>query len=379
MSGRTLRDDRVTVAVKVALAAWTQTSDSASVVDISRLSSSSTSSRTAIVAGVLVVTGALILAIVVRAVGDSSDRAAPATTEAAAPSTSVTDTSPESAPVAPSSSPAGASAAMFREDFETAAGLDRFDYQLHTSSNGDTNTLISASFMGEHDEGCHGPDTHRVVQGGDGSPTFVDVSDSDLIWWCAPSGDPSSGHFMTALDTTDIATLSFSPRERFTDVTRVCWDQNMNNLGEGKWLNVFVVPASDVAAHGGNLNYAAATGLSFGGNDLMVPPGGFNFTWLRGSTMAFTGYEQTMDFWKSVEPGGMDPSPAPRYRICLHSGGDMVIDRPDGTTDRMALGATFPTGDVKVIFQDGSYNPTKHNGSADHVTWHWDNIEVDAA
>ena len=54
---------------------------------------------------------------------------------------------------------------------------------------------------------------------------------------------------MTALDTGSIATLSFSPKQTFNNVTRVCWDQNMNNLGEGKWINVFVVPAADVAAH----------------------------------------------------------------------------------------------------------------------------------
>jgi hypothetical protein len=352
----------------------------------------------------------LVLAVIVRAVGDTSDSAAQETTDATdttdttdatlAPTTiadapadtdvppapaSVSVTDPSSAPttdsIAPSadagSSTAEASAATWSEDFATAAGLDRLEFQLHTSNVGDTNTKISATFMGEHDEGCHGPDTHRVVQGGNGSKTFVDVSDSDLIWWCAPTGDSTSGHFMTALDTTDVATLSFSPRQTFTDVSRVCWEQNMNNLGEGKWLNMFVVPASDVADHGGDLNYAAATGLAFGGNDLLVPPGGFNFTWLRGSTMAFSGYDQTMDFWKSVEPGGMDPSPAPRYRICVQSGGDMVIERPDGTTDRMAIGTTFPTGEVKVIFQDGSYNPVKHNGSADHLTWHWDNIAIE--
>ena len=332
-----------------------------------------------------------LVALVVQLTSGSSSSADPSGT-----STPSSDSAPASAaPVAsaPASAPATTAAATvatdppplspagedFTEDFATPDGLDRFDFQLHTSSLGEDATLVAPSFMGEHDDGCHGPDTHRTVQGGVGSQTYIDVSDSDLIWWCAPSGDPSSGHFMTALDTADIATLSFSPRQTFTDVTRVCWDQNMNNLGEGKWLNVFVVPESDVAAYGGNLNYLAATGDSFGGNDQRVPDGAFNFTWLRGSTMAFTGYNQTMDFWKSTEPGGMDPSPAPRFTICLQSGGDMVIERPDGTTDTMALGASFPTGQVRVIFQDGSYNPTKHNGSEDHLTWHWDNIVVEVS
>ena len=54
----------------------------------------------------------------------------------------------------------------------------------------------------------------------------------------------------------------------------------------------------------------------------------------------------------------------------------MVINRPDGTTDTRAIGTTFPTGAVKVIFQDASYNPTKHNGYSDRLSWHWDNISV---
>ena len=54
----------------------------------------------------------------------------------------------------------------------------------------------------------------------------------------------------------------------------------------------------------------------------------------------------------------------------------MVINRPDGTTDTRAIGTTFPSGAVKVIFQDASYNPTKHNGYTDRLSWHWDNIVV---
>ena len=40
------------------------------------------------------------------------------------------------------------------------------------------------------------------------------------------------------------------------------------------------------------------------------------------------------------------------------------------------VGTMFPTGAVKVIFQDASYNPTKHNGTVDRLSWHWDNISV---
>ncbi len=274
-------------------------------------------------------------------------------------------------------------AAGFTEAFTAEAGVDRFDYQLHTSSNGGVNTLISDTFIGEHDHTCGNPTTHRTIHGGIGSPDHLDVSDSELVWYCAPGDDAAKGHMMTALDTADIATLSFSPKQTFTNVTQVCWDQNMNNLGEGKWLNVFVVPAADVATDG-DLNYAAATGLPFGGDLKPVPADAFQFSWIRGSTMAFAGYTQTMDFWKSYAPGGMVPDgyagpggpSAPRFKVCLNSGANMTIQRPDGTTDSRAIGTTFPTGEVKVIFQDASYNPSKHEGSESYVTWHWDNIAV---
>ncbi len=264
------------------------------------------------------------------------------------------------------------STVLFAEDFTSPGGQNRFDYQLHTSMNSGTATAIASSFMGEHNTDCAGPDTYRTISGGQSAPTFIDVSKSDLIWYCAPGNDPAKGHMMTALDTTDIASLSFSPKQAFNNVTKVCWDQNMNDLGEAKWVNVFVVPAADVTHNGGNLNYAAATGLSFGGFTQLLPAGAYDFTWLRGTTFV-NGAEM---MWASNAHGIATSSP-PRFQICLqNSGRQLVVHRPDGTTDTINTGQTFPTGSVKVIMQDASYNPVKHNGTADHLTWHWDNISV---
>jgi len=267
----------------------------------------------------------------------------------------------------PSTSPV-----LFFEDFATAAGQKRFDFQLHTSMNGGAATSIASSFMGEHDHDCHGPDTYRTVTGGQSAPDFMDVSNTDLIWYCAPGSDPAKGHMMTALDTADIATLSFSPKQTFNNVSKVCWDQNMNDLGEAKWVNVFVVPASDVANNGGNLNYAATKSLPFGGISQMLPAGAYDFTWLRGTT--FVNGNEMM--WASNSHGIAATSP-PRFQICLQNNGQqLVVHRPDGTTDTLNTGQSFPTGTVKVIMQDASYNPVKHNGMADHLTWHWDNITI---
>ena len=264
------------------------------------------------------------------------------------------------------------STVLFGEDFTNPSGQNRFDYQLHTSMNGAQATTISSTFIGEHNRDCQGPDTFRTINGGQAAATFIDVSNSDLIWYCAPGNDTAKGHMMTALDTTDIATLSFSPKQTFNNVGRVCWDQNMNDLGEGKWVNIFVVPASDVARYGGNLNYAAATGLAFGGITQLLPNNAYDFTWLRGTT--FVNGAEVM--WASNSRGIATSSP-PRFQICLqNSGRTLVVRRPDGSTDTLSTGTSFPTGEVKVIFQDASYNPTKHNGTENHLTWHWDNFII---
>ena len=293
---------------------------------------------------------------------------APATTAPA--TTTPTVTAP--ATTTPTTTPT-VTAGGFFEDFTTTAGKSRFDYQLHTSMNGGP-TSITSTFMGEHDHNCNGPTTYRPITGGQAAPTFIDVSNSELIWHCAPGNDPAKGHLMTALDTTDIATLSFSPKQTFNNVTRVCWDQNMNNLGEGKWVNIFIVPANDITRYSGNLNYAAATGLAFGGITQLLPPNAYDFTWLRGTTFV----NGTEMMWASNDHG-IAPTSPPRFQICLqNSGQQLVIRRPDGTTDTINTGRSFPTGPAKVIFQDASYNPTKHNGSESALTWHWDNITVNA-
>lgn len=301
-----------------------------------------------------------------------STTSAPPTTQSVPSSSSTPSTTspPTSSTSAPTTTvPAGVA---FTEDFTTDQQA-RFDWQLHTSNNGGTNTKIAASLIGEHNTACQGPDTYRtILTGSPGSPSYVDVSGSPLIWYCAPGNDPAKGHLMTALDTTDIATLSFSPKQTFNNPTRVCWSQNMNDLGEAKWVNVFVVAASNVAANNGNLNYAAATGLAFGGVDQMLPAGSYDFTWLRGTTFV-NGAEM---MWASNAHGIATSSP-PRFQICLNDRGrQLVIQRPDGTTDTINTGRTFPTGEVKVIFQDASYNPTKHNGFENHLTWHWDEIVI---
>jgi hypothetical protein len=308
-------------------------------------------------------------------VGPAETTTTAAATTTGAPTTSSSTTS-TTAP------PAGI---QFSETFETDRS-DRFDWRLQTSPE-----PPQGDFLGEHNMACQAPTTFRTVhqpplQWGQ-THTNVDVSAAELIWWCAPGDDAAKGHMMTALDTGSIATLSFTPKQTFTDVHRVCWSQNMNNLGEGKWLNVFVVPAD---AYSGDPAYAAVSGLPFGGIPQMPPAGTVDFTWIRGSTEANVwGPNATHTAihaaWKSgSSPGyiGMATSSAPRFQICLDDVANTVtVNRPfdgeDSNPDVYPVpNLEFPAGQARVIFQDASYNPTKHAGSSEALTWHWDNIQI---
>lgn len=304
----------------------------------------------------------------------STSSTSPASSSTAAPtSTAVpTTTAPAATTSTTSSAPSTSSPAtgtLFSETFATASALERFDFQLRTYGP----SVVAQTFRGEHDSECHGPDTYRTIQGGQAATGYMDVSKTGLVYHCG--GAVANGHMMTALSTPGIAILAFSPKATFTDITKVCWDQNMNNLGGGKWANVLVVPAQDVTARGGNLTYTAALANGIGDPQFRQPPpaNAYDFTWLTGTI-----YSQGQEVaWKSYVPGGMAASSAPRFRICLQDrGGTIVIQRPDQTVDTYRVGARFPAGPVRVIWQDASYDPDKHGGSVNTLTWHWDQLEI---
>jgi hypothetical protein len=318
----------------------------------------------------------------------------PATTTTVRPTTTTT--------VAPTTTTVPPSGSGFSATFDTESDINRFEWQLFTASNGapcsqDPNPAsgcvpLQDEFMGEHDMACHDPTTSRVIQGGQATGDPV----TGLLYYCAPGG-AATGHFMTAIDTTGIATLAFSPAQTFRNVNKVCWDQNMTDLGHGRWLNIFVIPAADVAANGGSFAYISGTALPFGGIPHRLPPGGVDFTWIRGSMASYYAdsagnYVQGFDQWMSIQPTdtngdgvvnrldaptrGMATDSAPRFTICVDDAQNIVtIERPNGAFDTYPYNINLPDGDVRVIFEDAAYNPTKHGDPAT-VTWHWDNIAI---
>lgn len=269
---------------------------------------------------------------------------------------------------------------QFFEDFSTAESVNRFEWRVHVggaangarlgSSAADGNPNVA--WVGEHNTACAGPDTLRDVRGGQttGDPF------GDTVWWCAPGGDASKGHVMTAIDTASVAVLSFSPPQAFSGISRVCWDQNANNLGGGKWANMHIVPASNVAANGGRLDY---TGQPVFDVDQIVPPGdAITVVGFTGNMSAYRGQNQILSEG-GPSAGFMSDSPAPRFQNCVQDLRNGTIRfsivRPSGTTDVFDRAGSFPAGPVRVIFQDWAYNPAKHAGTG-HLTWHWDNISI---
>src|SRR4029453_6473210 len=97
---------------------------------------------------------------------------------------------------------------------------------------------------------CGSPDSLRQVDlvGEVGPGPVANVG--DVVWWCAPGGDAAKGHVMTSVSGVAYAHIDFSPRQVFSDVSRVCWDMNRTEMGGRKWAQVTVVPESVFQANG---------------------------------------------------------------------------------------------------------------------------------
>ena len=127
-------------------------------------------------------------------------------------------------------------------------------------------------WSGDHNHVCEAPTTARTVHV---------ANRSEMLWHCAPGGDPAKGHLMTSMNTTGYGILSFSPNRTFTNVGRVCWDINATDLGGGKWTNVILVPEAEYLRHPNTVAKQAAEGpyrmdYTTPGFNIDNAPGDFN-------------------------------------------------------------------------------------------------------
>jgi autotransporter family porin len=325
--------------------------------------------------------------------------AAPTTTRP--PTTTTTTVAPTTTTRAPTTTaapttttpPTTPSSGAFVATFDTPADFyDRFD--TYTGNYCTTGTScrpenISDSvkqFQGTHSMACEAPPSKRTV----------DVSDHhNLFWWCGPGG-AATGHVMTGQNATGYTLVNFSPKQSFTNVRQVCWDVSLADYGGGKWANVVLVPEVTYLANPNTNPRRVADGEGAFRLDYVTPnfiaaggPGDFNIQDLGSGAGAIVGVKQfkgTTQIYRGgnairedgdVWTAGADEST--RYRHCFR-------DNRNGTltyTQQRATGlhtvttnGSFPTGPVRVIFQDDTYNADKHDGTG-RYTMHWDNISIE--
>jgi hypothetical protein len=266
------------------------------------------------------------------------------------------------------------------ETFDTAASLDRW---TATVSNGQDFFDRPTRWSGDHDRSCGSPATSRTIEWPDINDDLPDVRPAgDALYWCSP-GNPNNGHVMTAFHTKGYSHLDFTPNRTFADVSRVCWDVNATNLGNRKWHQLAVVPADVAAAVAPRLDWThpafrdangpASWGLGLSG-------GVFLYSSTQGNSETFT---DGLASGNSFDSDTSSADKAARYTTCVADNGNNTVtvsqDRPDGSTAVHRLPGRFPQGEVKVVFQDVSYNPDKAESPPRVAgrTWHWDNIVIE--
>lgn len=311
----------------------------------------------------------------------------PAGTASAPTSTTPTSPAPASrAPVADASPTpsntsglANTSSLAFSEDFKTPTSYkERFDYGW--SGEWNAGSMFGADrndWHADHGLKCENPNSsHRTIH-----LTSQQQASDAAFYYCMPEGNQDKGHVMTSVNTEGYVTVWFSPKQTFRNVSKVCWDQNITDLGGGKWTVVnFLTPAE----YAGNtdLGYTSPDFPKGGGPSSPQGAAANGVKVFRGAMSTYTN-GQFHDGARGVT--GSDK--AARYKHCVVDNGNgtltTTIAQPNGKTVSRTSSGKIPDGDIRVQFGDDNYNPDKHfdtrgaePNSTGRYTWHWDNIEV---
>ena len=290
----------------------------------------------------------------------------PTTTTLAPTTTSINVTTTSVAPPPPGA---------YFEDFASPTDFDAFDRGwsgLDPSTFPDYVEHID-EWNGDHDMSCGAPTTLRLIH--------VD-NKADHFWWCGPGG-PDTGHVMIGINTTGYNIAWISPRQWFRDVSRVCWDQSLNQVGGGKWAQVVLAARVDVEREQTRLGRLDLGFTGPGFQDPNGPTTGVHPTAASGGAKMFQGGFQ---FWRgaafttSMPSGYIHHEKATRFRHCMVDNGNGTVtltqQRPSGTVTHTGPGS-FPNGDVRVVWQDDNYDPPKREHyDPNSLTWHLDNFEI---
>lgn len=316
----------------------------------------------------------------------------PAPTTTAPATTTSTSTSPTTTQPATTTTTAPTAGVQFVEDFSSpTAFAQRFD---HGWSGEVAAGLLfgdnANNWPGDHDMNCADPNmTHRTitVSPGPGEPGVPSGSVRNVeqaFYPCLPGGDPAKGHLMTSINTEGYVTAWFSPKQVFTNVVRVCWDQNLTDLKGGKWTLVnFLLPSEysgETDLGYTSPDFAPATGLP------SSPQGDAG----NGVKLFLGGMQVYNNHLMGASVGGaLTTDKAARFTHCITDNGNGTLtltrSQPGGATLTSTVAGFIPDGQIRVVFVDDSYNPDKHQepsvarNTSVGYTWHWDSILVAGA
>jgi hypothetical protein len=275
------------------------------------------------------------------------------------------------------------------ETFDTPASLDRLDIQVHHRSDhhptsgwaetGVNRNMADPSYAAgwggshtweaDHDLNCGSPDSKRTLnaQDRDGS-----------TYWCRQ-------HFMTSMGHVDgYSTIAFSPKQTFATVSRVCWDQNVTDMGSRQWTELKVTPADSLVYEG--KPYLASTGpgtLTIDPYAAQPVEGTLNLRFVPAYD-GLRGWQSGQDteivrdpYYGRGDPEGLNSS-AIRRQHCVSDLGNgqlrLTIDQGDSEYRRDFPGY-FPPN-ARVVFEDHNYTPDKDGNANNRYTWHWDNLTI---
>lgn len=288
---------------------------------------------------------------------------APATTTVAPTTSSSTTTT-----VPPTTPPS--TGVQYVNTFDTAGSLDALDpWVFHRNIDiHDFWGFSGGTWTGDHDVNCGPPDTQRPLSFTPGDNQAERVANS--MYWCPNGG----GHFMTSMGDVDgYSMVTFSPDQVFADVTEVCVDVNLTDLGTRQWWKIGVVTDQ--------LYRSTVNGVpGFLVSDVSASdtPGLVGSNRQIASWSGVGAYPAKLRIGNTVGPTS-NPTPndkMTRHPVCFTDNGDGTLTFTVAGVS-MTRSGSFPAGPVRVVIYDHNYTPTKsESGYPQGFTWHWDNLIV---
>ena len=299
-----------------------------------------------------------------------------------AQTTNGTLAAPPSPSLAAHSKPAAANVPVlaFSEDFKTPTSYkERFDYGWSGEWNAGSMWGGNRNdWHADHGMTCGNPNiSHRTIH-----LTSQQQASEAAFFHCMPDGDPDKGHMMTTVNTEGYVTVWFSPKQTFRNVSKVCWDQNITDLGGGKWTIVNFLTADEYAGKT-DLGYTSPDFPKSGGASSPQGQAQNGVKVFRGVVNTYTNGQ----FQQNILYSATVTDKAARYQHCAIDNGNgtmtITIAQPNGRTVTRTTKGGIPQADIRVQFADDSYNPDKHfdmkgaePNSTGLYTWHWDNIQI---